>query len=124
MRRLDDFVDLRPRERIVNVFTLASGFDEILGSQPRQLLRDCRLPAPNQLPKFGHGFLAFDQKTQDDQAGFVGQGLEKVGRVPRIGEHGRLDGRTFTALRLASATRSTDIEVLLDQGLGSWNEGE
>ena len=47
---LDDFVDLR------NIFTVPSGFGEILGSQPGQLLRDRRLPAPNQPSKLGQRF--------------------------------------------------------------------
>jgi hypothetical protein len=66
MQCLEDFADLRAGERIVNIFTILPGFDAILGSQPRQLLRDRRLSACNQLCKLGHGLLASDQQTQDD----------------------------------------------------------
>jgi hypothetical protein len=53
MQCLDDFVDLRPGERIVNILTVPSGFDEILGSQPGPSLSARRLWAPNQLSKLG-----------------------------------------------------------------------
>ena len=56
MRCLDDFVNHRLGERIANIFTVPSGFGEILGSQPGQLLRDRRLPAPNQPSKLGQRF--------------------------------------------------------------------
>jgi hypothetical protein len=60
MQCREDFADLRPGERMGNIFTVLPGFDAILDSQPRQLLRDRRLSACNKLCKLGHSLLASD----------------------------------------------------------------
>jgi len=64
MQGLGDFVDLRRGERIANIFTVPSGLDEILGSQPGPLLRDRCLSAPNQLSKLGPVFCLRPEETE------------------------------------------------------------
>ena len=87
MQCLKDFADLRPGERMGNIFTVLPGLRRDSGLATAPIAErspsvgvQSTLQARSQSPR-----LRLELETQDDQTGFLGQCLEEVDRLPRIG---------------------------------------
>lgn len=67
----DHGAHLRSCERIVDVLAVTAALDEVVGAQAGELLRHGWLSQVEHLIDLGHGPFAFDQQTEDDEAGLV-----------------------------------------------------
>lgn len=71
------------RNAVEDGLPMATGADQAVEAQPRQLLRHGSLPSTEASLEFRHAFFAPDEVAHDQEAGFVGERLQERGCTTR-----------------------------------------
>lgn len=86
MQRADDVANFGARQGIENILSLTPGFNQSVGAQPRQLLRDRRLTQAEHILNLGHRLFP-DEQTEDQEPSFVRQGFQEPAGLMRTVNH-------------------------------------
>lgn len=88
VKRRDDLDDIRPRERVMDAFSVAARLDKIVRAQSRELLRHRRLAQLQNLFEFVDCLFSVDQQTKNKKTSLVRNRLKEIARLSRVVEHG------------------------------------
>jgi hypothetical protein len=106
VKSADNFTNLGPRERVVDLLSAPASSYQTIGPQPGQLLGNGGLPQTQRLFDFCYRLLAIDQQTENNQPNLMRKRFEKFACIS-----GLLDQRIQVLILLCGPAPALLVSV-------------